>query len=285
MSQHPDTEDTRATDAAHTAGVPLATPVGSPESVELETPDFNTLARYLLVRHLQVCLRDRHVRESFPAIKEVMDEHPEELRVVAVVGAGASAPFLRTGQEAIAALRHDALRHDPGFEEELRRLYHVFNAPPEDFENTLFALSRTRDGERRVRQLLSQFYRRRYPTQIAYELLAHLLKHRFIDAIVSFNFDELLDTSVSDELLDSEYRRIVSERDCSGVQANPDDPRYLPLLLKIHGTASDADSLRFTRDSYYALPDRIATLLKKILGNHSCVLLSVGFSMLSFDFT
>ena len=40
----------------------------------------------------------------------------------------------------------------------------------------------------------------RYYPGLAYEILAHLMKHGFIDAIINFNFDEVLDQAIEDEL-------------------------------------------------------------------------------------
>jgi hypothetical protein len=166
----------------------------------------------------------------------------------------------------------------------LKRMQRVYGLDPEDFETQLVAISQSPQAALRVREAIATRYQVRHPTLLSYELLAHLLKHRYIDAIVSFNFDELLDQSLEDELGADEYRTIVSERDCVDVESDADAHHYVPLYIKLHGTASEPESLRFTRESYYAIPQRLITVLEGLLRVHDCVLANVGFGMASFDF-
>jgi hypothetical protein len=49
----------------------------------------------------------------------------------------------------------------------------------------------------------------------------------------------ILDQSLDDELGKTEYVRVLSERDCRLIKRNPDQPDYVPLYVKMHGTASD----------------------------------------------
>ena len=114
--------------------------------------------------------------------------------------------------------------------------------------------------------------------------MAHLLKHRFLDAIISFNFDELLDQSLDDELAKHEYKLVVSERDCDELVSEPCDPGYVPLYVKLHGTASEPESLRFTPHSYYAIPARISSVVQALLRSEHCVIANVGSDLGSFDF-
>jgi hypothetical protein len=123
----------------------------------------------------------------------------------------------------------------------------------------------------------------RHPTVKTYELIAHLLKHRFLDAVINMNFDELLDQSLDDELGVGEYQRIVSDRDCVAVQTDEQETDYVPLYIKLHGTASEPESLRFTRESYYDSPARVGTVAAELFQVPECVIVNVGFGLGSFD--
>jgi SIR2-like protein len=251
---------------------------------ERRDANLDELAKRLMARHLRLSVPDRSVR-ALLAEHYDRETYPDEMierrmRCVAIVGAGASAPVLARGKELA-----DTLEKDFGRDEvELERLRLVNNLKSTHFETRLMALSRTPEAERKVRETIAREYRIRYPPLLANELLAHLLKHRFLDAIISFNFDELLDQSIEDELGPSEYVQVVSERDCSDIQVDPDKPDYIPLYVKLHGTASEPASLRFTPDSYYAIPDRISSVVADLLDGEHCVLLNVGTGLTSFDF-
>ncbi len=206
------------------------------------------------------------------------------MRCVAVVGAGASFPYLARGKQLAAELREVCGVPGRDIDAELARQQRVFGQDPTQFETELVALSQTAYAASLVRKEISRRYRARHPTLLGYELLAHLLKHRFIDAIISFNFDELLDQSLADELGASEYETIVSERDCVDVVSDPDAPSYVPMYIKMHGTASEQDSLRFTRESYYTIPNRIIEIIAGLLHADECFVANVGSSMTGFDF-
>jgi hypothetical protein len=110
-----------------------------------------------------------------------------------------------------------------------------------------------------------------------------MLKHRFLDAIINFNFDELLDQSIEDELDYEEYHHILSDGDCPDEselrEANPG----LPFYIKPHGTVSHKSTLRFTREDYYGLPLDIQRILKYLITDKPVVLLVIGFGMQSLE--
>lgn len=251
------------------------------------------LARQLLARHLQV---------SFPPLESVPDwlsprgswlppenEYALDLkarrRVVAVIGAGASHPVLPLGNDLADELEREVgVQHEEDYKEELGRLRRVYGLPPEDFETRLVALCRRPEDERKARLKIAELCDIRHPSLIAYELIAHLLKHRYLDAVISFNFDELLDQSLDDELGKSEYVRVLSERDCRFIQRDPDRRDYAPLYIKMHGTASEPESLRFTRESYYWTPKPIVDVVEQLLDTENLVVMNVGCRLASFDF-
>jgi SIR2-like domain len=237
------------------------------------------LAEVLLVRHLQ---------ESWPKPQDETHGwfregspprcYEDKVRVVAVIGAGASAPIFAVADELASELEEEVDVDKADREAELARLATVYRLNPEGFETRLAAICRTPEAERKVRAKISERYRHHHPTLLVYELLAHLLHHRFLDAIISFNFDELLDQSIDDELSPAEYTKIVSERDIE-----PDTELAGPLYIKMHGTASEPDSLRFTRERYYWTPKSILTLVENQFDVDHLAVLNFGFRMNSFD--
>ncbi len=128
------------------------------------------------------------------------------------------------------------------------------------------------------------------PPQLGYELLAHFLKHQFIDHIITFNFDEVLDTAINNELGQNEYDLILSDKQLLP-RLVPDRPR----LIKLHGSISSPQTLRFTRDDTGALSNEMIKLLDNTLfidyqpqrsraGQRKVHLISLGYSWSDRDF-
>lgn len=136
----------------------------------------------------------------------------------------------------------------------------------------------------RGRHLLIEFLRREYgpsadqvPPQLGYELIAHLVKHRFVDHLISLNFDETLDASLDDELGEYGYRKVLPGLSTSRA------PLDLPHLFKVHGTISDADSLRFDTDDTGVLSAGMLRLLDRVVFGpvsppRSVWVISLGYS-------
>jgi hypothetical protein len=240
----------------------------------------DSLSNLLLLRHLQESWPER--LESNPAWfgdGELPPGYQKNLRTVAVVGAGASYPMESIADELVEDLEMELGGDSREREVELDRLENVYGLDRKNFETRLTAICRTPEAERKVRERISERYRHRHPSLLTYELLAHLLHHRFLDAIISFNFDELLDQAIEDELGPNEYTPVITERDC-----DPGVPTPAPLYIKMHGTASEPDSLRFTRERYYWTPKSIIELVEKQFEVEQLVVMNVGCRMSSFDF-
>lgn len=215
--------------------------------------------------------------------------------IVVVVGAGASnaACGLPTGAQVADLLRTEVRPRIVGVDgrglvdEEIKKLALHFNLVEEDFETILLALSKF-DRPYVVSRLQSIFGPRYYPW-LGYELLAHFLKHRFIDAIVNFNFDELLDQAVLDELGEGSYHSIILDGDCAhkiGDWIDPVKHKFrLPIYLKPHGSVRQPSSLRFTRESYTSLPDGFVTIMRELFAtNRPIYVLVLGHAMQSIEF-
>jgi hypothetical protein len=92
----------------------------------------------------------------------------------------------------------------------------------------------------------------RHVPSLFYEIVGHMFKHRLIDVIINFNFDEILDTVIAEEMGEGEYSRIVMNGDC------PDNLNDLylgkklrgPVYIKPHGSVSHAGTIKFTYDHY-----------------------------------
>lgn len=240
------------------------------------------------------------------------------VRNVLLVGAGVSyaafgGALFPLAREAIDTLRRnlgvrglrDALgKFDSGdlripdrFAEEeqiFRQLYGVPD-PRHDFETQLAILSKFYTP-RQIRGALSRIYDLRYYPHIVLETIAHLLKHRFIDVVVNYNFDEVLDTAILEEVRDSDRQYVISDGDAVDLsKLVVTDTIKVPLYIKPHGTISHKSTLRFTKDDYVGMPTDLHSFTKKILLGYTredprqqrdrfhVNLISVGFAFTSVE--
>ena len=105
------------------------------------------------------------------------------------------------------------------------------------------------------------------------------------DLGINFNFDELLDQAIEDELDQEEYYYILSDGDCPDTFTPINPIIKLPLYIKPHGTVSHMSTLRFTNEDYFRLPLGITNLIKNLIDtNYKLVLIMIGFDMQSFEF-
>jgi hypothetical protein len=176
--------------------------------------------------------------------------------------------------------------------EQLEYLSRVYNLHRDEFETVMLACSKL-DNEK-VHRALKSCYDYKHVPNLFFEIVAHLFKHRFIDIIINFNFDEVMDNVIEDEMSGMEYHSIISDGDLSEELEDLMFSHRLkkPVYLKPHGTISHPSSLRFNKEQYYALPTRIAQLLKMLFEanynkkNKKLLKLNfivVGFGMQSID--
>ena len=220
---------------------------------------------------------------SLSASEEIEGSARENKRVIAVVGAAASYEAgVPSTSAAIGTIEEHIDKNK--FQKDIDRLTTVYRLKKDDFETKLLALSMQKGQE--LRTELQKIFSHRYCPILSYELLAHMLKHRFIDVIINFNFDELLDQAISDEFGKAKYYRIISDGDCSEklMKLNYQENLDVPIYIKPHGTSSHPSSLRFTREDYFGVPIEIKTLLENILTKKPICILCIGFGMQSFEF-
>jgi len=243
-----------------------------------------------IIQEVTHCLVSNHLRisteqsEWYGLVKQGTLSDSVERRVVAVVGAGASKSVgLPLATEVLQFLIEESSMPRIVLDAELDRLSKVYRLDRNTFEVQLRALSTSSYEAEKLRNNLQKMYGHRFMPVLGYEILAHMLKHRFLDAIINFNFDELLDQSIDDELNPGEYYHILSDGDCPDeIDLRQIDPE-IPFYIKAHGTASRKFSLRFTREDYYGLSLPIQNMMRYLLTDKPVVLLTVGFGMQSLE--
>ncbi len=134
------------------------------------------------------------------------------------------------------------------------------------FENTLSLLSQIYYEPKVLRAKIAEFVDFRYPPSLLYEIIAHMFKHSFIDVIINFNFDELLDNAIEEELGKENYFNVLSDGDCVDLNQIVIDGRLkIPVYIKPHGTFKHKSSLRFTNHHYIEMPDPVKELLDSLI--------------------
>jgi predicted transcriptional regulator len=214
-------------------------------------------------------------------------------RFIVIIGAGASfnannnIPLGEKGAEKLLEQQNEEIKKL--IEREIIKLSQVYRLNKDDFETKLLAISKFSND---LYDQLKEIYNYRfYPSQF-YELLAHLLKNRFVDAIINFNFDELLDQAIEDEINQGLYIKIISDGDVpnSFNDIMIDNRLKIPLYIKPHGTVSHKTSLKFTREDYFNLSSDINGFIGELLSGRlndekiPINLLVFGFNMESFEF-
>lgn len=89
-------------------------------------------------------------------------------------------------------------------------------------------VSQYESGREAVHKVLSLVLREGTHHPLAYELLAHLTKHEFLDHFVCLNFDELLDEALKDEISDKRHT-ITGPEEVPGLESRSqhDQPVFL----------------------------------------------------------
>jgi hypothetical protein len=279
-----------------------AMPVG--KDFELNREEFEKLAVIMALNSVWNISNRGSNEEIVGKIINVDNYHSRTKHVViTIVGAGASyaANKLPLAKDTADNLKKEISNRMPPVEnlrsgsakrrtlvdEEIERLSLQYNLPESDFETILLAISKF--DRSHVIKRLQELYASRHTPWLGYEILSHLLKHRFVDVVINFNFDELLDQTINDELGEGAIYKIILEGDCpQNVSDWMDDDRKRfkrPLYFKPHGSVSQPSSLRFTRDSYVALPEQFIKLMNNMLQlKQPIVVLVIGFAMQSIEF-
>ena len=153
------------------------------------------------------------------------------------------------------------------------------------------------ESQHKLRSFLHEIYNRRYMPTHVYEIIAHMFKHSFTPVIINFNFDELLDEAIEEEMGNQKYFKILHDGDIPNFEELFVDGRLkIPIYIKIHGTASQKSSLRFSENQNLSLSEDIKNFIDQLLGGQiintnfsepekiPVNLISIGFDMERFGF-
>lgn len=263
------------------------------------------LAKKLAINYVDVSLRVNEENSSFSKVMnfDVNRELLPRSRNILIIGAGASLSAnsnLNTAKKVANVLEEKLVGKNEELkkllDEEKSRLSNIYTLDGNAFETELLAFIKF--FPKKVRKEISRIFHSdfRYFPNLFYEVIAHLFKHRFIDVIINFNFDELLDQIIAEEMADTEYYYIYSDGHCPKTKDLVNNHRFKkPIYIKPHGTASHASTLRFTREAYEELPHDIYELLNYLVSGKTDIkevgldhipvnLISAGFAMESFEF-
>ncbi len=158
---------------------------------------------------------------------------------------------------------------------------------PDDFKTILFALNKV-NSKRIVDHVINQLTGYSGETNI-YDMIAWFFCNQFIDGIINFNFDELLDSSIKNQIQYSEREwRVFSEDSCSEymkLRLPRSLTADLPVYIKPHGTISAKASLRFARPDFYRIQPLQERLIGSLLNRKNLTIVTVGFRLKFFEFS
>jgi SIR2-like domain len=223
-----------------------------------------------------------HVKSYLPNIIHLKDETKIiKSRNVFILGAGASLnaypKIFKNGDMAAECieknLKFNELIKNKDFvlkkEEIESKLLQGKTEKHTSFETRLTVLSHFFPVESIREEIVQLFNYRTLPSKF-YEILAHLFKNRFVDAVINFNFDETFDHALDEEISTGQLKKIISDGDCVAYQELIDQNILkLPLYIKPHGTYSEKSSLRFTKEQYIDIPSDINRLMKEFFLGYS----------------
>lgn len=98
-----------------------------------------------------------------------------------------------------------------------------------------------------------------------YGHLAGLIARGYFDLVVTFNFDQLLETALEEAGLRlNDFQVIVRGHSDEDVRAALEMPQPRVKILKVHGGLSGGDTFLFTRQEMHEYPEPIKTLLRQL---------------------
>lgn len=199
-------------------------------------------------------------------------------RFIAVVGAGASkaatiksSEYIPDAQEAAARLRAAFTgRVDQSIiAEKTKQVAERMRTSPDNFEAQMLAMAQF--SAKMVTDELTNLCGNKNVPCLVYEILAHMFKHRFVDVIVNFNYDELLDNAISEELPNpGDYRYVYTAGHCPNnlKELRIDNRIKQPIYIKCQGTISQSNSMRFMEAKAFMMERAIQDHLLELLEGH-----------------
>lgn len=236
-----------------------------------------------IVKDMQLCRNSR-----------LSSKEPQR-KVVCIIGAGvahAAAGFPLGPDMAQILITHlGANQKEQGdiFQNYIRDFVSKYNLLPNDFKTILFSLHQMYKQKlvAEVTKRLDVTNRENINTLI-HETLTYLFTKDYVDGIVNFNFDEILEHTMVKEDSQNTSLRIVNASDAVKHETayKTDTKRFIsPIHLKPHGTVSIPSSLRFARNDFYRLEPLVRETLLKLLGDIPVTIVLIGFRIKNLDFT
>lgn len=223
--------------------------------------------------------RNRPHREIIkPVLLKKYRKTEERERIILITGAGvshsATQGVIPLTKDAIELIRNEVVVKPDSkqngipqalIENELDYITLSTNLARDEFETQLMAYSKFDPVG--VQRGLQEMCKPKDIPNLEYEILAHLVKNKAIDAILDFNIDELFHVKLGEEIEESSFKSIYSDGHCPDHYSELLIGRRLrrPVIIKPHGTISHSSSLRFTRDTLSKIPVKIKTLLSDLL--------------------
>jgi hypothetical protein len=231
-------------------------------------------------------------------------ENNIRVRNIMIIGAGASHDSFKAmplGKDLTNEMDEEYIQKikglhflDEKYKEEQEAVKLTTGSNDINFENYLYILSKLFLSQPELRKNIKEITGIRYAPSLFNEIVAHMLKHSFLDIVINYNFEETLDQAIEDEIGKANYHEIISDGHCIKTEDITRDGRLTtPLYVKPHGTNSHKSTLRFTNNHYLELPfdikEMLKTLFDGILNEKSkkriekINLFVVGFAMESFE--
>jgi hypothetical protein len=117
------------------------------------------------------------------------------------------------------------------------------------------------------------------PMPLCYEILAHLIATQLVDNVITFNFDELFERALDDEIGRDKYSLVVTPDDFKKMYNRENFDK--PMVIKLHGDVNYNKSLKFTVNDVTRFSPAKKRLLERILSNSYIII--AGFSCESQD--
>ena len=244
------------------------------------------LASFLAYNHVNISFGDRYMDENSnirrDKVAEILDIKKldslstlDKCRNIAIIGAGMTYDafnVLPYGEDMVRTLLVELDKKDSIITKKNKnKLNKILEKNKNrDFEKDIKIIAKYYDPDE-VKEVLKQIYNIKFRPNLSFEIVAHLTKHGFIDAIINYNFDELMDKAIDSEIGPGTYYRVISESDSTPLSDIVIDGRIkVPLYIKPHGTASNQRSIPLdpTQEEDRVILPSIIKLMENLLGGH-----------------
>ena len=244
-----------------------------------------------LKRLAEEMVRNHEINEGLLSGKKTCEKAS---KIVVVIGAGISyeAVGFPLGRPLALHLAEtilgDSEERRMQYSKNISDLQNKYNFDPEDFKTMLFALNKI-DSSNLVDHLINHLdIQKNNYDSTSFDILARLLAERYLDAIVDFNFDELLQISIKKQASLPEIKLAVSDKEHASLLEHyiKTNGRFnTPIHLKIHGTISQKESLRFARKDFYRIEPGMMDIFTKLISDQPTKLVVIGCRLKALDFT